>query len=218
MARRRGRDISLARRASAEAELELIDAAGAVLLWRDSEYYPDRLAKYDDAPACVTAKGNLHLLNQPMIAIFGARNASINAQRHAQKMAAELGQNGYIIVSCTARGIDTAAHRGAYSTGTIGVLAGGVDMIYPPDNADLFDQVAATSLLLAEMPPGTYPTPRHFPIRNRVIASLTLGVIAAEAAHRSGSLIILRGAADVVAMLWRCRNRRLNGDLTGATG
>jgi DNA processing protein len=88
MAKRGGRHISLASLASAKAELELIDAAGAVLLWRDSEYYPDRLAQYDDAPACVTAKGNLHLLNQPMIAIVGARNASINAQRHAQKMAA----------------------------------------------------------------------------------------------------------------------------------
>jgi len=196
MAKRGGRHISLASLASAKAELELIDAAGAVLLWRDSEYYPDRLAQYDDAPACVTAKGNLHLLNQPMIAIVGARNASINAQRHAQKMAAELGQNGYIIVSGMARGIDTAAHRGALPTGTIGVVAGGIDMIYPPENADLFDQVAATGLLLAEMPPGTHPTPRHFPIRNRVIASLTLGVVVAEAVHRSGSLITARGAAN----------------------
>ncbi len=131
-----------------------------------------------------------------MIAIVGARNASINAQRHAQKMAAELGQNGYIIVSGMARGIDTAAHRGALPTGTIGVVAGGIDMIYPPENADLFDQVAATGLLLAEMPPGTHPTPRHFPIRNRVIASLALGVVVAEAAHRSGSLITAREAAD----------------------
>ena len=137
MAQRSGRHISLASLASAKAELELIDAAGAILLWRDSNYYPKRLAQYDDAPACVTAKGNLHPLSQPMIAIVGARNASINAQRHVQNMAAELGQNGHIIVSGMARGIDTAAHRVAMPTSTIGVVAGGVDMIYPPENADL---------------------------------------------------------------------------------
>ena len=85
-----------------------------------------------------------------------------------------------------ARGIDTDAHRGVLPTGTIGVVAVGIDMIYPPENADLFGQVAATGLLLAEMPHGTHPTPRHFPIRNRVIASLALGVVVAEAAHRSG--------------------------------
>ena len=196
MAKRGGRHISLASPASAKAELELIDLVGAILLWRDSEYYPDRLAQYDDAPACVTAKGNLHLLNQTMITIVGARSASINAQHHAQKMAAELGLKGYIIVSGMARGIDTAAHRGALPTGTIGVVAGGVDMIYPPENADLFDQVAATGLLLAEMPPGTHLTPCHFPIHNRVIASLTLGVVVAEAAHQSGSLITAREAAE----------------------
>ena len=196
MAKRGGRHISLASIASAKSELDLIEASGAVLFWRDSEYYPNRLAQYDDAPACITAKGNLHLLTQPMIAIVGARNASINAQRHAQKMAAELGQNNYIIVSGMARGIDTAAHRGALQTGTIGVVAGGIDMVYPPENADLFDEVAEKGLLLAEMPPGTQPTPRYFPIRNRVIASLALGVVVAEAAHRSGSLITSREAAN----------------------
>ena len=131
-----------------------------------------------------------------MIAIVGARNASINAQRHAQKMAAELGQSGYIIVSGMARGIGTAAHRGALPTGAIGVVAGGIDMIYPPENADLFDEVAATGLLLAEMPPRTHPTPRHFPIHNRMFANLALGVVVAEAAHRSGALITAREAAD----------------------
>ena len=131
-----------------------------------------------------------------MIAIVGARNASITAQRHAQKMAAELGQNGYIIVSGMARGIDTAAHRGALPTGTTGVVAGGVDMIHLLENADLFDQVAATGLLLAEMPPGTHPKTSHFQIRNGVIASLTHGVVVAEATHWSGSLITAREAAD----------------------
>jgi len=170
---------------------------------------------YDDAPACITAKGNLHLLTQPMIAIVGARNASINAQRHAQKMATELGQNNYIIVSGMARGIDTAAHRGALQTGTIGVVAGGIDMVYPPENADLFDDVAEKGLLLAEMPPGTQPTPRHFPICNRVIASLALGVVVAEVAHRSGSLITAREAAnrgsDVMAVPGSALDPRSDG-------
>ena len=186
------------------AKLESIDAAGAVLSWRDSEYYPERLAQFDDAPAGITARGNLHLLTQPMIAIVGARNASINAQRHAHNIASDLGKHGYIIVSGMARGIDAAAHRGALDTGTIGVIAGGIDIVYPPENADLFEEVASRGLLLAEMPPATKPTPKHFPIRNRVIASLAVGVVVAEAAHRSGSLITAREAAtrgsDVMAV------------------
>ena len=124
------------------AELESIDAVGAVLSWRDSEYYPERLAQFDDAPAGITARGNLHLLTQPMIAIVGARNASINAQRHAHNIASELGKHGYIIVSGMARGIDAAAHRGALDTGTIGDIAGGIDIVYLPENADLFEEVA----------------------------------------------------------------------------
>ena len=186
------------------AELESIDAVGAVLSWRDSEYYPERLAQFDDAPAGITARGNLHLLTQPMIAIVGARNASINAQRHAHNIASELGKHGYIIVSGMARGIDAAAHRGALDTGTIGDIAGGIDIVYLPENADLFEEVASRGLLLAEMPPATKPTPKHFPIHNRVIASLAVGVVVAEAANRSGLLITAREAAtrcsDVMAV------------------
>jgi len=103
-----------------------------------------------------------------------------------------------------ARGIDAAAHRGALDTGTIGVIAGGIDIVYPPENANLFAEVASRGLLLAEMPPATQPTPKHLPIRNRVIASLAVGVVVAEAAHRSGSLITAREAAtrgsDVMAV------------------
>ena len=127
--------------------------------------------RFDDAHACITAHGNLHILAQPMIAIVGARNASINAQRHAHNIASELGKHGYIIVSGMARGIDAAAHRGALDTGTIGVIAGGIDIVYPPENADLFEEVASRALLLAEMPPVTKPTSKHFPIHNQAIAS-----------------------------------------------
>ena len=204
LAQRGGSKISLASIASVTAELESIDAADAVLLWRDSKYYPERLAQFDDAPASITARGNLHLLIQPMITIAGARNASINAQRHAHNIASELSKHGYIILSGMARGIDAAAHRGALDTGTIGVIAGGIDIVYPLENAGLFEEVAARGLLLAEMPPATKPTPKHFPIRNRVIASLAVGVVVAEAAHRSGSLITAKEAAtrgiDVMAV------------------
>ena len=204
LAQRGGSKISLASIARVKDELESIDAAGAVLLRRDSEYYPERLAQFDDAPACLTARGNLHLLTQPMIAIVGARNASINAQRHAHNIASDLGKHGYIIVSGMARGIDAATHHGALDTGTIGVIAGGIDIVHPPENADLFEAVASHGLLLAEMLPATKPTPKHFPIRNRVSASLAVGAVVAEAAQRSGSLITAREAAtrgsDVMAV------------------
>jgi len=215
IAKRGGRKIALASLASATEEMDRIAATGAHLLWRDSEYYPRRLAQFDDAPASITVCGNLHLLARPMIAIVGARNASINAQRHAHKLAQELGQNGYVIVSGMARGIDTAAHKGALETGTIGVVAGGIDMIYPPENAELFADVTAQGALITEMPPGTQPTPRHFPIRNRVIASLSLGVVVAEAAQKSGSLITARETAqrggDVMAVPGSPLDPRSNG-------
>ena len=125
-------------------------------------------------------------------------------QRHAHNIASELGKHGYIIVSGMARGIDAAAHRRALDNDTIGIIAGGIDIVYPPENADLFEEAASRGLLLAEMPPAAKPTPKHFPIRHRVIASLVVGVVVAKAAHRSGSLITAREAAtrgsDVMAV------------------
>jgi DNA processing protein len=204
LAHRGGSKISLASIASVKVELESIDAAGAVLIWRGSEYYLGRPAQFDDEPALITVRGNLHLLTQPMIAIVGARNASINAQRHAHNIASDLGKHGYIIVSGIARGIDAAAHREALDNGTIGAIAGGIDIVHPPENAELFAEVAARRLLYAEMPTATKPTPRHFPIRNRVVASLAFGVVVAEDAHRSGLLTTAREAAthgcDVIAV------------------
>ena len=189
----RGRSkTSLASITSVKDELESIDAAGAVLLWRDSEYYPEHLAQFDDAPACVTARGNPHLLTQPMIAIVGAQNALSNAQHHAHNITSDLGKHGYIIVSGTARGIDATARRRAPDTNTIGVIIGDIDIVYPTENADLFEEVASRGLLLAEMTPATKPTLKHFSIRNRVIANLALDVVVAEAAHRSRSLITAR--------------------------
>ena len=130
------------------------------------------------------------------MAVVGARNASIKAQRLAQKLAEDLTDNGYVVVSGLARGIDAAAHNGALAGGTIAVIAGGIDIQYPPENAVLHDSIAEAGLLLAEMPPSTKPSPRHFPIRNRIISSLSLGVVVVEAAQRSGSLITAREGAE----------------------
>ena len=196
LARRGGRSLKPAGRAVAEAELAANESAGATLLFKGTDDYPARLAQFDDAPPLLSMRGSAHLLTRPSIAIVGARNASINAQRLAQSLAEELSQEGYVIVSGLARGIDAAAHNGGLAGGTIAVVAGGIDVTYPPENADLQDSIVESGLLLAEMPPGTQPTPRHFPIRNRIISGLALGVLVVEAAERSGSLITAREAAD----------------------
>ena len=186
LAARGGRKLSIVSLADAKAELAANDDAGAKLIWRDSDSYPLRLAQFDDAPVTLSTRGNLHLLHKPMIALVGARNASINAIRHAETLARELGEAGYMIVLGMARGIDAAAHRGSMATGTVGVIAGGIDIIYPPENHALFQQISDEGLLLAEMRPGTASTPRHFLTRNRIIASLALGVVVIEAAAKSG--------------------------------
>jgi DNA processing protein len=196
LAKRGGRTLKPAPRSVAEAELDANEAIGATLLFKGGADYPDRLAQFDDAPAILSTRGAVHLLNRPCVGIVGARNASINAQRLAQSLADELATEGYVVISGLARGIDAAAHNGALALGTIAVIAGGIDVFYPPENADLQQAIGETGLIIAEMPPGTQPTPRHFPIRNRIIGSLALGTIVVEAAERSGSLITARETAE----------------------
>ena len=125
------------------------------MLFKGGDGYPDRLARFDDAPPVISARGTTSLLSSPSIAIVGARNASINAVRLAQKLSEQLSEAGYVVVSGLARGIDAAAHNGAIAGGTIAVIAGGIDTCYPPENADLQDAIIDAGLLLAEMPPGT---------------------------------------------------------------
>lgn len=196
LAKRGGRDIIPASRASAVAEMKANEAAGATLLFKGSDDYPDRLAQFDDAPPILSVRGNIHLFHRPMIGIVGARNASINAQRHAESLAGSLAAEGYVIISGLARGIDTAVHNGALQDGTVAVIAGGIDIIYPAENEDLHHAIAEQGAVVAEMPPGTKPTQRHFPTRNRIIASMSLGIVVVEAAQRSGSLITAREAAE----------------------
>jgi DNA processing protein len=195
LAKRGGRTLKPAPRSLAEAELAANEAVGARLLFKGGDGYPHRLAQFDDAPAVLSTRGALHLLDRPGVGIVGARNASINAQRLAQGLADELGE-GHVVISGLARGIDAAAHNGALAGGTIAVIAGGIDVHYPPENTELQDAIAETGLIVAEMPPGTQPTPRHFPIRNRIIGSLALGTVVVEAAERSGSLITARETAE----------------------
>jgi DNA processing protein len=158
--------------------------------------YPSLLAELDDAPPLLIAKGDLNLFDRPAIAIVGARNASAAACRFARSLAHDLGSEGLVVVSGLARGIDSAAHDGALESGTIGVIAGGIDVFYPPENEARQKAMFERGLVLAEMPPGTEPRARHFPYRNRIIAGAALGTIVVEAAPRSGSLITARLAAE----------------------
>jgi DNA processing protein len=141
-------------------------------------------------------RGDLALLRRPCVAIVGARNASAAACRFARELAVQLGEGGATVVSGLARGVDTAAHVGALGTGTVGVIACGIDVVFPPENAALQERVGAQGLLLAEQPPGTEPRARHFPFRNRIIAGLSSGTVVVEAAPKSGSLITARLAAE----------------------
>ena len=150
----------------------------------------------EDAPPLLIAKGNLALLDRPAVAIVGARNASAAACRFARGLAHDLGQHGLVVVSGLARGIDSAAHDGSLDSGTIGVVAGGIDVFYPPENEARQTALFERGLVLAEMPPGTEPRARHFPYRNRIIAGLSAGAVVVEAAPRSGSLITARLAAE----------------------
>ena len=182
--------------ADAEREIARVEALGGRYLVFGQGLYPRSLAELDDAPPLLTVKGDLKLLDRPMVAIVGARNASAAACRFARQLAYDLGQQGVVVVSGLARGIDSAAHDGALEAGTIGVVAGGLDVFYPPENEPRQNAMFERGLVIAEMPPGTEPRARHFPYRNRIIAGLGFGTVVVEAAPKSGSLITARLAAE----------------------
>jgi DNA processing protein len=179
-----------------EREMRSVERLGARYLFLGDADYPPLLAELDNAPAALTVRGELALSYRRTIAMVGARNASAAACRFARQLAHGLASEGVAIVSGLARGIDTAAHTGALDGGTIAVIAGGIDIAYPPENADLQERIAQDGLLIAEMPPGTEPRARHFPYRNRIIAGLAAGTVVVEAAPRSGSLITARLAGE----------------------
>ena len=197
LARRgRGRAPALFPTAAAEREIAAVEALGARYLMLGQGLYPRALAELESAPPLLTVRGRLDLLDRPMVAIVGARNASAAACRFARGLAHDLGREGVTVVSGLARGIDSAAHDGSIDEGTVAVIAGGIDVVYPPENAARQQAIAERGLLVAEMPPGTEPRARHFPYRNRIIAGLAAGTVVVEAAPRSGSLITARLAAE----------------------
>lgn len=191
-----GKPPRLASREEAEREAERVERLGARYLILGQGLYPSLLAEVDDAPPLLIAKGDLKLLDRLAIAMVGARNASAAACRFARTLAHDLGREGAAVVSGLARGIDSAAHDGALDSGTIGIVAGGIDVFYPPENEQRQRAMFERGLVLAEMPPGTEPRARHFPYRNRIIAGLSVGTVVVEAAPRSGSLITARLAAE----------------------
>lgn len=198
LARRGGRakPITVCSIGDARRELAEIAAAGAQLILKGEADYPQALAMIDDAPPVLTVKGHRHLARGRLFAIVGARNASALGIRFARQIAQELGARDLVIVSGLARGIDAAAHEGALAHGTIAVQAGGIDVVFPPENADLYRRIAESGLLVAELAFASRPKPQHFPRRNRIVSGMSLGVLVVEAANRSGSLITARMALE----------------------
>ena len=191
-----GKAPRLFERSEAEREIARVEKFGAKYLVLGQGLYPRLLAEAEDAPPLLIAKGNLGLLDRMAVAIVGARNASAAACQFARGLAHDLGQQELVVVSGLARGIDSAAHDGALESGTIAVIAGGIDIFYPPENEDRQQTLFQRGLVVAEMPPGTEPRARHFPYRNRIIAGISAATVVVEAAPRSGSLITARLAAE----------------------
>lgn len=195
-ARGGGRIPKLVSRDAAVREMERVAGLGARYLFRGDPDYPHLLAEVESAPPALIAKGRAELLAAPAIAMVGARNASAAACRFARQLAQGIGAAGAVVVSGLARGIDTAAHDGALESGTIAVVAGGIDIVYPPENDQRQRAIGERGLLLSEQPSGLEPRARHFPSRNRIIAGLASGTVVVEAAPKSGSLITARHAAE----------------------
>jgi DNA processing protein len=198
MARRGGaaKPARLCSREDAERELAAAARLGVALVALGEPDYPARLRMIDDAPPIVAVRGKAAALAQPMIAVVGSRNASAAGAKFAERIARGLGDAGFVIVSGLARGIDAAAHRATVASGTIAVLAGGHDHVYPPEHVGLLGQILDDGAAISEMPMGWEPRAHDFPRRNRLISGLSLGVVIVEAARRSGSLITARMALE----------------------
>ncbi len=192
---RGGRPYRAAPADTIEREVEAVRRSGAKYLFHDQPDYPALLGAIDSAPPIVTWRGDLALAARPCVALVGARNASAAAVKLARDFAMGLAEAGFTVVSGLARGIDGAAHEGAFPR-TIGVIASGIDIAYPPQHAELQERIANEGLLIAEQPPGTEPRGSHFPSRNRIIAGLAGGTLVVEAAVKSGSLITARLAGE----------------------
>jgi len=179
-----------------EAELDAVEQLEARLLAACEPDYPPLLAQLDAPPPVLAVRGDHRLLHRPAIAIVGSREGSAAALMFAERMAADLGRAGFTVVSGLARGVDAAAHRGALASGTVAVLAGGLDHPYPPQNLALHEAICERGAVVSEAPLGAVARARDFPRRNSIISGLSRAVVVIEAAMRSGSLITARAAAD----------------------
>jgi DNA processing protein len=186
----------LASEAEVEKELKAHQKSEFTLLPAYDPAFPQMLRTLPDCPPFITVYGQLSILNQPTLGIVGARNSSLNGRQFAERMAVDLSKAGWKIASGLARGIDRFAHQGALPYGTIAVIAGGVDIIYPPEHKDLYHAIAKTGAVFSEMPLSFFPGASHFPRRNRLISGLSRGIIIIEAAMKSGSLITARTALE----------------------
>lgn len=194
---RRGSDVALAVAQSQAALLRAVEC-GASVVASGRTGYPSRLEEIPDPPIVLWALGESALLDRPAVALVGSRRATPGGLAAARQLGRDLARAGLVVVSGLARGIDAAAHEGALEGGgaTVAVLGCGVDVVYPREHRDLVRRVRLTGCLVSEMPPGTPPLPRHFPLRNRIISGLSLAVVVVEAAERSGSLITARLALE----------------------
>ena len=182
--------------ATAEREFETVLKHNGKMIFAGDADYPLALTSLEDAPPVLTVLGRTDTLSNQSVALVGSRNASINGRKLAHKMASDLGKSNMTVVSGLARGIDTAAHEGSLQTGTVAVVAGGVDVIYPKENTDLYRKICESGAVISECAWGTQPLAQHFPKRNRIVSGLSAGTVVVEANLRSGSLITARMAAE----------------------
>ncbi|MDP3258514.1 DNA-processing protein DprA [Bosea sp. (in: a-proteobacteria)] len=196
LARQAGRTIRICPQSEAEREIAALDRLGGRLLALGEGAYPPALQAIDTAPPLIAVLGRSDVLLRPCVAIVGSRNASAAGLKVTARLARDLGEAGFVVVSGLARGIDTAAHEASLGTGTVAVLAGGLDEVYPPQNIPLLQRLMAEGAAISEMPLGLAPRGRDFPRRNRLVSGLSLGTVVVEAARKSGSLITARFANE----------------------
>jgi DNA processing protein len=214
----RARPLSIFDRADAQRELDLAESLGARLLGACEPDYPEALQALPDRPPLLYLRGHAALFSRPAVAVIGARNASTAGRKMARTLSEGLGRAGIVVVSGLARGIDSAAHEAALETGTIAVVAGGADVVYPPENAGLMNDIATRGAVLSERAPGSEPTARDFPRRNRLISGLSRGVVVVEAAAKSGTLITARFALEQGREVFAVPGSPLDPRCQGANG
>ena len=196
LSRRGGRERVPPPAETVAAEIATLARLGGCFVFADDPAYPAMLAEIHDPPVVLAARGDVALLQRPAIAIVGSRNASAAGRRLAERFARELGEAGHVVISGLARGIDAAAHRGSLEHGTVAVVAGGIDHVYPPEHAELQETIAGRGLLLSDQPMGLTPRAGHFPRRNRIVAGIAAATLVIEATENSGALITARLAAE----------------------